>query len=80
MLNENMADWTKRADNPLKNIFNFSSAHSSRNARFNESKRCTYRNKEEEETLVIIDYELIDDYVSMWKIPEVGLELYLMDL
>lgn len=41
MLNENAADCTRRAESPLKNMWNFSSAHSSTAALANESSRWT---------------------------------------
>lgn len=43
MLNEKAADWTRRADRPLKNIWNCSSLQSSLAAFEKESKRCTCR-------------------------------------
>lgn len=43
MLNEKAADWTRRADRPLKNIWNCSSLQSSLAAFEKESKRWTCR-------------------------------------
>lgn len=41
ILKEKAADWTRRAERPLKNIWNFSSIQSSTAALAKESSRCT---------------------------------------